>query len=123
MAIEKKQYSKSKTDSEPKPKQTRFRITLTSPNLKRLEKSCSELINNAERNRVQKRGPVRLPTKHLKITTRKTPCGQGSKTWDHFELRIHKRLVDITCSLAQARKITKIGMHPGVDVEVTVPRK
>ena len=34
-------------------------------------------------------GPVRLPTKHLRITTRKTPCGEGSKTWDRFEMRIH----------------------------------
>ncbi len=34
-------------------------------------------------------------TKNLKITTRKTPCGEGSKTWDMYELRIHKRLIDL----------------------------
>ena len=34
---------------------------------------------------------VRLPSKTLKITTRKTPCGEGSKTWDTYEMRIHKR--------------------------------
>lgn len=35
-----------------------------------------------------------MPTKTLKITTRKTPCGEGSKTWDTYEMRIHKRLIE-----------------------------
>lgn len=34
-------------------------------------------------------GPVRMPTKVLRITTRKTPCGEGSKTWDRFQVRIN----------------------------------
>lgn len=33
-------------------------------------------------------GPVRMPTKVLRITTRKTPCGEGSKTWDRFQVII-----------------------------------
>ena len=37
---------------------------------------------------------VRLPTKTLKISTRKTPNGEGSKTWDTYEMRIHKRLIE-----------------------------
>ena len=40
------------------------------------------------------KGPVRLPTKNLRISTRKTPNGEGSKTWDFFEMRIHKRLIE-----------------------------
>ena len=40
------------------------------------------------------KGPVRLPTKNLKIATRKTPNGEGSKTWDMYEMRIHKRLIE-----------------------------
>jgi len=36
-----------------------------------------------------------MPTKILKITTRKTPCGEGSKTWDRYEMRIHKRVIDL----------------------------
>merc|ERR1712071_206608 len=41
------------------------------------------------------KGPVRMPTKTLRITTRKTPCGEGSKTWDRFQMRIHKRIIDL----------------------------
>ena len=36
-----------------------------------------------------------MPTKTLRITTRKTPCGEGSKTWDKFQMRIHKRVSTI----------------------------
>jgi len=36
-----------------------------------------------------------MPTKVLRITTRKTPCGEGSKTWDRFQMRIHKRVIDL----------------------------
>jgi small subunit ribosomal protein S20e len=72
----------------------RIRITLTSRNVKSLEKVCSELIERARSKDLRVKGPVRLPTKHLKISTRKTPCGEGSKTWDTFEMRIHKRLIE-----------------------------
>ena len=33
------------------------------------------------------KGPVRIPTKVLHITTRKSPCGEGTNTWDRFEMR------------------------------------
>jgi small subunit ribosomal protein S20e len=73
------------------PKIHKIRITLTSRNVKSLEKVCQELIDRAKNKELRVKGPVRLPTKHLKVTTRKTPNGEGSKTWDTFEMRIHKR--------------------------------
>lgn len=69
----------------------RIRITLTSSNVKSLEKVCSELVRGAKDKQLKVKGPVRMPTKILRITTRKTPCGEGSKTWDRFQMRIHKR--------------------------------
>ena len=56
---------------------------------------CADLIRGAKDKKLRVKGPVRMPTKYLKITTRKTPCGEGSKTWDRFEMRIHKRLIDL----------------------------
>jgi small subunit ribosomal protein S20e len=73
----------------------RIRITLTSRNVKSLEKVCSELIRGAKEKELKVKGPVRMPTKTLRITTRKTPCGEGSKTWDRFQMRIHKRVIDL----------------------------
>lgn len=56
---------------------------------------CADLIKGAKEKTLKVKGPVRMPTKVLRITTRKTPCGEGSKTWDRFQMRIHKRLIDL----------------------------
>ena len=67
--------------------------------------ACRDVISQAGKKSVQVRGPARMPTKTLRITTRKTPCGEGSKTWDRYEMRIHKRVIDFTCSMAAMREI------------------
>ena len=36
-----------------------------------------------------------MPTKFLRITTRKSPCGEGTNSWEHLEMRIHKRVIDL----------------------------
>lgn len=64
----------------------RIRITLTSMNVRSLEKVCADLIAGAKKQKLRVKGPVRMPTKILRITTRKTPCGEGSKTWDRFQV-------------------------------------
>jgi len=98
----------------------KIRITLTSCKLQALEKVCSELIEGAKNKSLRVRGPVRLPTKVLNITTRKTPNGEGSKTWDKFEMRIHKRLIDLHSPSDVVKQITSIHIEPGVEVEVTI---
>ena len=46
----------------------RIRITLTSRNVKNLEKVCADLIRGAKDKRLKVKGPVRMPTKVLKLT-------------------------------------------------------
>ena len=65
-------------------------------------------------------GPVRMPTKTLRITTRKTPNGEGSKTWDRYQMRIHKRVIDLQSPTETVRQITQLSIDPGMDVEVTI---
>ncbi|MBZ3889704.1 40S ribosomal protein S20 [Sciurus carolinensis] len=68
-----------KTPVEPEVAIHRIRITLTSRNVKSLEKVCADLIRGAKEKNLKVKGPVRMLTKTLRITTRKTPCGEGSK--------------------------------------------
>ena len=44
----------------------------------------------------------------------------GTNTWDRFELRIHKRVVDLFSSPDVVKQITSITIEPGVEVEVTI---
>jgi len=98
----------------------KIRITLTSKDVKLVEKVCAELKRGAIDKNISVKGPIRMPTRTLRITTRKTPCGEGSKTWDHYQMRIHKRLIDLRSSSEIVKQITSIVIEPGVDVEVTI---
>eukprot|EP00892_Ulva_mutabilis_P002768 jgi/Ulvmu1/12492/UM009_0145.1 len=61
---------------------SKIRITLTAKSVAPLEKMCFDLINRAKEKGLNAKGPVRMPTKTLRITTRKSPCGEGTNTWD-----------------------------------------
>ncbi|GLJ28620.1 hypothetical protein SUGI_0564030 [Cryptomeria japonica] len=97
-----------------------YGITLSSKNVKNLEKVCADLVRGAKDKRLKVKGPVRMPTKVLHITTRKSPCGEGTNTWDRFELRVHKRIIDLVSSSEVVKQITSITIEPGVEVEVTI---
>ena len=56
---------------------------------------CADIKRIATDKKVKVAGPVRMPTKFLRITTRKSPCGEGTNTWEHLEMRIHKRVIDL----------------------------
>merc|ERR1712160_89745 len=98
----------------------RIRITPTSRNVKSLEKVCADLIQGARDKELHVAGPVRLPTKTLRLTVRKSPCGEGTNTWDRWEMRIHKRLIDLHSPSEVVKQITSINIDPGVEVEVTI---
>nr|XP_039316681.1 40S ribosomal protein S20-like [Saimiri boliviensis boliviensis] len=91
----------------------RIRITLTSRSVKSLEKVCADLIRGAKEKNLKVKGPARMPTKTLRIATRKAPCGEGSKTWDRFQMRIHSPSEIV-------KQITSFSIEPGVEVEVTI---
>ncbi|KAK8587191.1 hypothetical protein V6N13_086193 [Hibiscus sabdariffa] len=105
---------------EPQEQIHKIRITLSSKNVKNLEKVCADLVRGAKDKRLRVKGPVRMPTKVLHITTRKSPCGEGTNTWDRFELRVHKRVIDLFSSPDVVKQITSITIEPGVEVEVTI---
>ncbi|TID14008.1 40S ribosomal protein S20 [Venturia nashicola] len=112
-------YNKGDKDFGEGPKVHKIRITLTSKDVKALEKVSTELIDRAKTKELRVKGPVRLPTKILKISTRKTPNGEGTKSWDLFEMRIHKRLIDLNAPTEVVKAII-INIEAGVEVEVTI---
>ncbi|QPG93640.1 40S ribosomal protein S20 [Epichloe festucae Fl1] len=113
-------YNKADKDhGEVAQKAHKIRITLSSRKVTVLEKVCTEIIERSKSKDLRVKGPVRLPTQTLKITTRKTPCGEGSKTWDCYEMRIHKRLIDLHAPTEVVKQII-VNIDAGVEVEVTI---
>ena len=70
------------------------------------------------------RGPIPLPTRHLVVPVRKAPDGEGSETYDHWELRIHKRLLEMDISTGKdenaLRLVTKIPIPDTVSIEISM---
>jgi small subunit ribosomal protein S10 len=52
------------------------------------------------------------------IPTLKTPCGQGSESWDKWEMRMHKRLIDIDADERAIRQIMRIRIPDSVYIEI-----
>ncbi|KYQ94341.1 40S ribosomal protein S20 [Tieghemostelium lacteum] len=112
-----------KVDGEtPLPAVNKISITLTSRNSKAVEKVCTSIIELAKSKRVKAKGPIRLPNKVLRITTRKSPCGEGTNTWDRFEMRIHKRVIHILSNPDFVKDMNTINIEVGVDVEVIMDK-
>ncbi|KRW99946.1 Ribosomal protein S10 domain [Pseudocohnilembus persalinus] len=112
---------KDKKEQVENQEKVRVRMKITSRNLKAIEKTTGKLVEQAKKiEGVTLRGPRRLPIKRLAITCRRTPCGQGSKTWDHFEMKIYKRVLDVVCLQADIKEITSIKLDPGVEIELAI---
>ena len=68
--------------------------------------------------KIEASGPTRIPTKRLHITTRKSPCGNGTNTFDHFEMRIHKRVIHLKCSKKSLQTaLAGVRTEPGMIME------
>lgn len=72
----------------------------------------------AEKTGAKYSGPVYLPTRRLVVPTRRSPCGQGSETWDKFELRIHKRLIDVEQNENTMKHLIRLRVPDDVFIEV-----
>jgi len=66
------------------------------------------------------RGPIPFPTKKLKITTRKSPCGDGKASFDNFEMRIHKRLIDLDVDERALRLVMRVPIPEDVEISINM---
>jgi small subunit ribosomal protein S10 len=96
------------------------RIKLISTNQKELDEVCDQIIKVAEELKVKHSGIIRLPTKILHHTVRKTPCGDGSDTYEHWQLRIYRRIIDIESNEKAFRQIMRLPVPPSIKIEITV---
>jgi small subunit ribosomal protein S10 len=96
------------------------RIVLSGPDARKIDGICKEIREIARRRVIGMSGPVPLPTKHLRVPVRKGPDGGGSSTIDHWELRIHKRLIDLDPDDRALRQVMRIRFPDGVSVEIVL---
>ncbi|MEK6829473.1 MAG: 30S ribosomal protein S10 [Nanoarchaeota archaeon] len=96
----------------------KVRIKLNSTDIGMLNAICGSIREIAQKSGIAISGPVPLPTQRLKITTRKSPCGNGTATFDNFEMRIHKRLIDLPANEKVLHHIMKMQIPKTVNIKI-----
>ncbi len=97
---------------------SKARIRLWSTNVENLNYVVEQIKEIVKKTGVKMRGPIPLPTKRLVVPVRRSPCGEGSKTWDRWEMRIHKRIIDIAADERVMRHIMRVRVPEDVYVEI-----
>jgi small subunit ribosomal protein S10 len=98
----------------------KVRIKLNSIDIEALNTICESIGDIAKKSGITISGPVPLPTKKLKITTRKSPCGNGKATFDRWEMRIHKRIIDLPVDDRVLHNIMRILIPREVLIEIEI---
>jgi small subunit ribosomal protein S10 len=96
----------------------KIRIYLWSTSPKSLQEVVEQIREIAMKTGAPMRGPIPLPTKRLEVPVFRLPHGEGSKYWDHWEMRIHKRIIDIAADERVLRRLMRIQIPRDVRIEI-----
>src|SRR5210317_322823 len=96
----------------------RIRIRIRAYDHKVIDQSTKTIIETAERTGATVRGPVPLPTERTRYTVNRSTFVHKDAR-EQFEMRVHKRLVDIyEPSAKTVESLTNLNLPAGVDVEI-----
>lgn len=108
---------KPKTKTEEEQRQ-RIRIKIRAYDHKVIDQSTKTIIETAERSGASVRGPVPLPTERTKYTVNRSTFVHKDAR-EQYEMRVHKRLVDIFDPTPKTiESLTNLNLPAGVDVEI-----
>lgn len=97
-----------------------IRIRLEAYDHRILDQSAGEIVNTAKRTGAQVKGPIPLPTRIEKYTVLRSPH-VNKKSREQFEIRTHKRVIDIVEPTPQTvDALMKLDLASGVEVEIKV---
>ncbi len=98
----------------------RIRIKLKGFDYRIIDQSTSEIVETAKRSGARVSGPVPLPVRIQKLSVNRSPH-VDKKSMDQFELRTHKRLIDIIePTTATVDELKKLNLPAGVDITINI---
>ena len=95
----------------------RIRIKLKSFDHRLIDKSISEIVDTGKRTGAQIIGPIPLPTRTEKFTILISPH-VNKDARDQYEIKTHKRMIDIIANPATVDSLMKLDLAAGVDVQI-----
>lgn len=96
----------------------RIRVRLKSYDARVIDTTCQQILDTAIRTGAKIVGPIPLPTKRSVYAVNKSPFTDKDSR-DHFEIKIHKRLIDIVSPTDKTiDSLTHLELPAGVDIEI-----
>ncbi len=99
---------------------TKIRIRLSGEDTGALENVTNQIKELSKTLGMTFIGPVRLPRRRMSITTRRTPCGDGTDTYEHWEKRLSKRLIEVEGNEKYIKQILRIKVPTNVFVKISL---
>jgi len=101
-------------------KRPRIRIRLRAYDPRVLDQSAADIVETAKRTGARVAGPIPLPTRHERFSVNRS-VHADKKSMDQFEIRTHKRIVDIIEPNAKTvDELKKLNLPAGVDITIKV---
>ncbi len=98
----------------------KIRIKLKGYDYRVIDQSANDIVNTVKRTGARVAGPVPLPVRIERYTVNRSPH-VDKKSMDQFEIRTHKRLIDIIEPTAQTvDELKKLNLPAGVDITINV---
>ncbi|MEM1610455.1 MAG: 30S ribosomal protein S10 [Sulfolobales archaeon] len=101
----------------------KVRIRIWGTSASNVDYVAGQIVEIAKKAGIEVRGPVPLPTKRLIVPVLRLPHGEGTKVYEKWEMRIHKRLVDVAADERVMRQIMRIRVPQDVYIEAEIIRK
>ncbi|MBD3249612.1 30S ribosomal protein S10 [Candidatus Woesearchaeota archaeon] len=94
------------------------RIKLASTDIDKINEVCDHIKDISTKTGADMRGPIPLPTKKMKVTTLRGPDGRGTNTFERFEMRVHKRVIDLGMDERALRLVMRVPIPQGLNIEI-----
>lgn len=102
------------------PTSQRIRIKIKGYDYRVIDQSAIDIVETAKRSGARVSGPVPLPTRIEKLSVNRSPH-VDKKSMEQFEMRTHKRLIDILEPTAQTvDELKKLNLPAGIDITINV---
>lgn len=97
---------------------TMARVKLSSPNIELLNQISANVIDMAEKTGVKHSGIIPLPTKKMVVPVRKSMCGGGTETYEKWQMRVHKRIIDLNSDERLLKRLMHLELPDNVYIEI-----
>ena len=96
------------------------RVKLTSTSLPELDIVCGEILGIGKKAGVKVKGPTPLPIKKLHVATRMIPFSEKSETYEKWEMKMHRRVINISADDKAIRQLMRLKIPDDVYIELSL---